>query len=46
MKCGICKKELLTHLDKPVEGGLKVDQEEGIYYPVCGKCISRGKGKA
>jgi hypothetical protein len=38
------KKELLTHPDKPVEGGLKVDYEKVIYYPVCGECVIWGKG--
>jgi len=38
MKCGICKKELLTQPNKPAKGGLKVDYEKGTYYPVCDKC--------
>lgn len=51
MKCGVCNKELLNRLDnKPIEGGLKVDYEKKIYYPVCDKCsgwgsnIKTGKG--
>ena len=43
MKCGICKKELLTQPNKPAKGGLKVDYEKGTYYPVCDKCADTNK---
>ena len=38
MECRLCGKQLLSKPDKPIEGGIKIIYQEGMYYPVCNLC--------
>ena len=43
MECGYCGKQLLSKPDKPIEGGIKINYQIGIYYPVCDSCADTNR---